>query len=244
MSRTEHPTDSPFPTTRWTLVRMADREGDESASAALESLCRDYWAPLHAFARHFGQSESDAADTVQDFLSGFVASGGFAKASRPKGRLRTYLLGSLRHFMTDQWRRSQALKRAVERGSVSLDALSGRLVIEDRTDHEAGIAVYDREWAKRVMDRTLSAMREAYAKRGKEPLFDRLLPMAEGRELAGGDREALCAELGFGSNTLSAEMLRFRNRLARGLRETIRDTVADEGEIEDELRYLAKVLAG
>jgi len=106
MSRTEHPTDSPFPTTRWTLVRMAERDDDESASAALESLCRDYWAPLHAFARHFGQSESDSADTVQDFRSGFVASGGFARASRPKGRLRTYLLGSLRHFMTDQWCRS------------------------------------------------------------------------------------------------------------------------------------------
>lgn len=222
---------------------MAGVDDWEQAKLALESLCREYWKPLHAFTRRLGQTEADASDTIQEFLSRFVESGGFTKANEPKGRLRTFLLSSLRNFITDQWRHSQIKKNLVQKGALPLDAWKGNESSEDANQTLAGTEAFDREWAKSIMDRTLDSLRKSYAERGKQALFDKLLPVVEGDNLSSKKREYLCTELGLSSNAMGVEIHRLRNRLAQTIRKIIGDTVNDESEIEEELRYLAKVLA-
>ncbi len=43
--------------------------------------------------------------------------------------------------------------------------------------------------------------------------------------------------------TLRSDVLRLRSRYRTILREEVRDTVADDGEVDEELRYLCRVLA-
>ena len=59
--------DSPFLTTRWTVVTRAGGESAD-AEAALAQLCRDYWYPLYAFARRRGLAAEDAQDATQGFF--------------------------------------------------------------------------------------------------------------------------------------------------------------------------------
>ena len=221
---------------------MAGADDWEQARLALESLCREYWKPLQAFTRRLGQTEADASDTIQEFLSRFVESGGFTKADEPKGRLRTFLLRSLRNHLTDQWRQTNIQKNSVQKGSLSLDAWSRTELSGDDNHSHEGTEAFDREWAKSIMDRTLEALRKSYAERGKQTVFEKLLPVVEGDSLPSESRDALCSELGMSSNALGVEVHRLRNRLAQTVRKIIGDTVDDESEIEEELRYLAKVL--
>ncbi|MCB1079497.1 MAG: sigma-70 family RNA polymerase sigma factor [Verrucomicrobiae bacterium] len=234
--------NSPFPTTRWTVVRLAGEQNGEQARSALESLCVQYWKPLHAFVKGLGLSQADADDTVQEFLSQFVASGGFAKAEEPKGRLRNYLLRAIRNQVTDQWRRDNAQKRPSKRNAIPLDGVTEEAMSTASEADNIGTEAFDRAWAREIMDRTLDRMRSDYAARGKASLFERLRIVIECQQIDSDTRIGLCDDLGLTSNALSVEIHRFRNRLATTIRETIADTLESEDEIEDELRYLASVL--
>jgi DNA-directed RNA polymerase specialized sigma24 family protein len=239
---TAPPENSRFPTTRWTIVRKAGEQDRDEARSALDSLCRQYWKPLHAFVRSLGLTEADAADQVQEFLSQFVASGGFTKAEEPKGRLRNYLLRAIRNQVTDQWRRDNAQKRPSQKDALPLDVLENGASILENGEDSRGTEAFDREWAKEVMDRTLEKLRFNYASRDKEPLFLQLRKLTESERIDPEIRAGLCTELGMSSNALGVEIHRFRNRLAIAVREVISDTVESGDDVEDELRYLASVL--
>jgi DNA-directed RNA polymerase specialized sigma24 family protein len=243
MSPTATPVEnSRFPTTRWTIIRQAGKKDHDDARSALDSLCRQYWRPLHAFVRSLGLSEADAADQVQEFLSQFVASGGFAKAEEPKGRLRNYLLRAIRNQITDQWRHDNAQKRPSKKDALPLEVLENEASLLEFCATTKGTEAFDREWAKEIMDRTLEKLRLSYTSRKKEPLFHIIRKLTEHDKNDPEIRAGLCAELGMSSNALGVEIHRFRNRLANAIRETILDTVESGEDIEDELRYLASVL--
>ncbi len=74
MTEPERPADAPFrprrfPTTRWSVVRAAAGTASPEARAALECLCRTYWAPVYAFVRQSGRSADDAQDLTQAFFA-------------------------------------------------------------------------------------------------------------------------------------------------------------------------------
>jgi len=99
-----------FPKTRWSVVLAARQSSPESA-AALESLCRAYWFPLYAYVRRCGQSPEDAQDLTQEFFCRLLEKNWLASADREKGKLRTFLIVALKHFMAKEWRRASARRR-------------------------------------------------------------------------------------------------------------------------------------
>ena len=64
-----------FPTTQWSRVLLAGSASDGEGRDALEQLCRDYWYPLHAFARRRGLDREEAGDLVQGFLADLLERG-------------------------------------------------------------------------------------------------------------------------------------------------------------------------
>ena len=100
-----------FLTTRWTLVSEAARTGDTRAQAALGELFGLYWKPLYRYARRQGQSPVNAEDLVQGFFAHLLEGGGLRLADRDRGRFRAFMLGALRHFMANEWRRQHRQKR-------------------------------------------------------------------------------------------------------------------------------------
>src|SRR5213595_610660 len=113
-----------FGTTHWSVVGACrdDREMATGAShAALTRLCRDYWPPLYSFVRRRGYSPADAQDLVQGFFAFLLESKAYAQTDRRKGKFRSFLLASLKHYLSDVWDRERALKRGGQHEFVLLD---------------------------------------------------------------------------------------------------------------------------
>jgi RNA polymerase sigma factor (sigma-70 family) len=230
--------DASFPTTRWSLVTKAQAGSSEEARLALESLCKDYWKPLFAFTRHLGHSDADASDTVQEFLSRFVHSGGFTRVDRATGRLRNFLLTSLRNHLTDEWRRKNARKNRIAKDAISLEEAIESKIPFLQPNAIPGEELFDREWAREIMDKTIERLSASYAKRNRSVLFEALIPLVASNPVPGEVLETLCKELGISSSKLTVSLSRLRERFGVTLRTVISETVEDESEIEEELRYL------
>src|SRR3954469_5279969 len=99
-----------FPTTHWSIVRVAAGYPTQEASAAMEALCRQYWFPLYGFIRRQGRSHHEAEDLTQEFIARLLDDGRIAQAEPERGRFRTFLLTMLRNFLTNEWYRSQTAR--------------------------------------------------------------------------------------------------------------------------------------
>src|SRR5512135_2905108 len=100
-----------FLTTHWSVVLAAKDKSSPESAAALEVLCRAYWYPLYAYVRRQGHSPADAQDLTQDFFARFLEKQYFKLADPARGRFRTFLLTALKHFLANEWKKSQRQKR-------------------------------------------------------------------------------------------------------------------------------------
>src|SRR4029077_10388509 len=87
-----------FATTNWSVVREAQGR-TPAAQAALEKLCRTYWWPLYGFVRRQDYTPEEAQDLTQGFFELLLERRDLDVVRREKGRLRSYLLVSLKNFM-------------------------------------------------------------------------------------------------------------------------------------------------
>jgi DNA-directed RNA polymerase specialized sigma24 family protein len=125
-----------FTTTHWSAVLAAQGESPE-AKAALEKLCRTYWWPLYGFVRRQGYKPEEAQDLTQGFFALLLERRDLDTARKEKGRLRSYLLTSLKHFLTNERQRAMAVKRGEGQRLIPLDELRER----ERGDFEAADAL-------------------------------------------------------------------------------------------------------
>jgi len=114
-----------FPTTHWSAVLAAADPTAPAASRALEELCRVYWQPAYAFCRWRGSNPEDARDLTQAFFADLLTKGSLERADPARGRFRSYLLGSLKHFLADEHDRAQARKRGGGIEFVPVDVVKG-----------------------------------------------------------------------------------------------------------------------
>jgi RNA polymerase sigma-70 factor (ECF subfamily) len=85
-----------FATTHWSVVLTAQGESP-AAREALEKLCRTYWRPLYAFVRQQGYKHEEAEDLTQGFFAVLLERKGLDTLRKERGRLRSFLLVSLKH---------------------------------------------------------------------------------------------------------------------------------------------------
>src|SRR5262249_44990883 len=110
-----------FATTNWSVVLAAGQNDSPKASAALEQLCRTYWYPLYAYVRRKDYNADDAEDLTQEFFARLLARNYLSVADRHKGKFRSFLLGSLEHFLAREWTKAHAQKRGEGKTVLSLD---------------------------------------------------------------------------------------------------------------------------
>src|SRR6266568_3647384 len=99
-----------FATTHWSVVLEAQGESP-AAQGALEKLCRTYWRPVYSYIRREGTALEEAEDLTQSFFALLLERRSFDAVRQKKGRLRSYLLTSLKHFLVSEHRRAVTLKR-------------------------------------------------------------------------------------------------------------------------------------
>ncbi|MGV3663899.1 MAG: RNA polymerase sigma factor [Prosthecobacter sp.] len=165
--------------TRWTLLQRVRSGTPEEARAALETLCRAYWQPLYSVARRKQFSEHDAQDVVQGFFESMLRRKTFATADESVGKLRQLLLTAFENFCTSQWRHAQRQKRGAGAEHVEFTEMVHAANAEHRYlayDGSLSIdALYNRAWAGTVIDRSLEALRQDYARRGWQQRYELLV---------------------------------------------------------------------
>jgi RNA polymerase sigma factor (sigma-70 family) len=230
-----------FTTTHWSVVLAAQGESAE-AKAALEKLCRTYWWPLYGFLRRQGYKPEQAQDLTQAFFARLLRRRDFETVRREKGRLRSYLLTSLKNFLSKAQRRETAIKRGEGRPLVSLDDLLARERADQEPAHKLSAdRIYERRWALTLLEQVLARLRAEYEAAGKLPLFDCLEKLLA-RESGQPSQAEVAAELQMTENAVKQAFYRLRHRYRQLLQEEIAHTVAVQDDVEDELRHFIAVL--
>lgn len=221
-----------FLTTRWSLVVSAAAEADES----LEALCRQYWQPVYAVARHAGNDVEAAKDLTQGFFAMLLEKETLKAADREKGRFRTFLVTALKRYMISEWRRDHAAKRGGFSETLPLDTeLAERIGSGDR--ELSPDALFDRRWALSLLD---AALRRLETEAGKDfAVLKDCLTAGRGDI----DYPSLAAQLGINEGAARVAVHRLRKRYRAVIREEVVRTVAEERDVDPEMRTLMEALA-
>ena len=241
-SRPATPAGDYFATTRWTLVASAGHKSSPQSEQALEELCRTYWYPLYAYIRHRGHSKEDAEDLVQAFFGRFLEKNYLVGLHADRGKFRSFLLASLKHFLANEWDKAQRQKRGGAIPHLSLDwqGADARYHLEP-VDPESPDRTYDRQWAMVVLEQVVTRLREECAAQGKAEFFER----ARGFLMLGEsaiDYAQASGTLGMEAGALRVAVHRLRRRYRELLREEIAQTLTDSAQVAEELRSLQAAL--
>ena len=231
-----------FVTTHWSAVLAAGTQDSTQTAEALAVLCRAYWRPLHAYAMRRGHNLQDAQDLTQEFFARFLAKNYVAQADREKGRFRSFLLASLKHFLANEWDRANTVKRGGDCTFIPWhefdEAQQARL-----ESHLPADQLYERQWALTLLDQVFTRLRDECVAAGKAELFDTLRVYLSGEKAAAAYAEAGTA-LGMSAGAVQVAVHRLRKRYGELLRAEIAHTVSSHGEIDEELRHLFAALRG
>ena len=245
MSSQASTNDAPrvFPNTRWSVVLAATQPPSPESAAALEALCRAYWYPLYAYVRRCGQSPPDAQDLTQEFFRRLLEKRWLDSVDRERGKLRMFLIGALKHFMSNEWRRASAQRRGGGLAHVPFDtSVAESRYAADQSATLAADETFDRQWALTLLDLTLKRLEEEFVTAGKALDFAALKNcLMAGRGAI--DYAAVAKQLGVNEGAARVAVHRLRKRFREIYREEISRTLADGADLAAELRQLAAALA-
>jgi RNA polymerase sigma factor (sigma-70 family) len=243
----------PFGATHWSVIVASGKtqSDPEIAREALAQLCQTYWPPLYNFVRSRGYSVHDAQDLTQGFFAHLIENKSHLRADREKGKFRSFLLASLKNFLSHAREREQTLKRGGGREFIPLE--EGRADAAEslfQTHNAAGTSafpedkLFERTWAETLVATTLDRLAATYKAEGKGDLFERFQTFLT----VGADPwpaySELATRLAVAESTIRSHVTRLRARYREMLRAEVRRTVNTEAEVDAELRELLRVLIG
>ncbi|HZN37141.1 MAG TPA: RNA polymerase subunit sigma-24 [Pirellulaceae bacterium] len=236
--------DPQFHTTHWSLIAAATGDGGEQAQAALEEVCRAYWYPVYAFIRRRGQPAEDAGDLTQAFFATLLEKEYLADADRERGRFRAFLLTAVARFVAKERDKAAAQKRGGGRQLFPIDLADGEARYRHEPAHDwTAERVFERRWALTLLDRTLARLRQEHATAGKQALFDALKVYLTG-EAGAPPLRHVAGQLQMTEGAVKVAVHRLREKYREALRAEVAQTVAAEGDVDDELGLLLAALQG
>ena len=230
---------SRFATTQWSLVLAAARSGAADAEA-LARLCSLYWYPVFAFVRRQGHSADEAQDLTQGFFTRLLEKRELGHADQDRGRFRSFLLTACRNFISNEEDRMRAIKRGGGAAAISID------IVEAEGRYESALVsletperLYERQWARTLMDVVLDSLRNEYVAAGNERLFHRLSALLTER---GGTHADAARDLDLTIPAVKMAVHRLRRRYREAIRQRVADTVDSPEEVDAEIRHLMKMV--
>jgi RNA polymerase sigma-70 factor (ECF subfamily) len=233
-----------FATTHWSVVLAARRQHTPQSDAALEKLCRTYWFPLYAYVRRRGHSPEEAEDSVQGFFARFLEKNYLAGLDAERGRFRAFLLAALKHYLANEWDKSQRQKRGGGAKHLSLDWESADTEFQlADVRHLSPEKNFDREWALALLAKVIRTMQAECEADGKAKHFEHLkIFLTAGRD----DRPytAAAQALGMDEAAVRTAVHRLRKRYRQLLRDEIANTLSDPAQVDEEMRALFGAFEG
>ena len=224
------------------MLAEATLSGDTHGRSALEQMCRDYHRPVFVVLRARGYAEQEAEDLTQDFFLRLFESKAWKRAERGKGRFRSFLLGTLTHMLQHVWAAAQRQKRGGGTQTESLEAAQEQGEMPAAEDEGNMEAVFDREWALRLIQAAFAKVEEEFEEAGRASEFAVLRRFLPGVDVPLRYDEA-AQLLGKSEGLVKSMIHRLRDDYRRALRALVARTVSAAHEVDEELAYLHQVLA-
>ena len=173
-----------------------------------------------------------------------LAASGRDGADRGRGRLRSFLLGTFKNFISTETRREHREKRGGTQPVFSLDqARAEEWFGVEPADSTPPETRFDRDWANATVAQALAAVEAECGQRGKAALFARLREFLSWDQAEPQIAEA-ARDLGMSVGAVRVAVHRLRLAFRRQLETQIAQTVATPEESRDELRHLVRILQG
>lgn len=235
--------DGYFATTHWTRVLEAGGRSPE-AKAALSDLCATYYAPVFAFIRRHAASEDAARDLTQEFFTRLLARETLGAVDPRRGRFRSYLLGAVKHFLSDAHDHAHRLKR---RPAQPMQPIDGG------TDTPSGVQIsnpdrlspereFDRKWAMTVLERSMARLAVEQEAAGKSEQFQVLKPWLTGDCEETSQAEA-ARRLNINENAVKVAIHRLRRRFRDEVKAELAQTLRHPSDVAGELACLLAALS-
>ena len=229
---------SDFLTTRWSLVLRAGNEAAPGSAEALEEICRLYWYPIYAYVRRMGNEPPDAQDLTQEFFARLLRLKSVNAVAPQKGKFRTFLLVSLKHFLSDARDAAHAIKRGSGIPLISLDEDEAETrFAHELTTNETPEVLFDRRWMLAVLEAAFKKLEAEHHLAGQLERFEQLRDFLQNPSDDGGYNSA-AQRLAMTPGAVAVAVHRLRQRYRDLVRFEIAETVASEEELADELRHL------
>jgi len=230
-----------FPTTRWSLLfGRKDAPKQQGVPEAFGQLYEIYWRPIFSFVCRQGYSSQEAEDLTQDFLLRMLA-GNLLRAANPKrGRFRSLVLKSLKNFLLDADIKRRRFKRGGRFQFIAWHDCDSDPLPE--TESYSAETVFDVRWAATIVEEALRRLREECEGHGHRQFFDVLSQYVDAEREDVSYRQ-LSVLLGVPETSVKGLLHEFRMRFRTLLREEVRKTLDTQSDLEDEIRYLCRVLA-
>ena len=233
------PGNAAFPATLWTIVLQARSEHPEQAADALHKLCVQYDRAIHAW---FQRSRPDwappakAQDWAQDFFVFIHEKNPFRHLEQRDSRFRAFLVTCLKNFLKDRISAELAAKRGGGAEHVSLDDATLSTTAENLA------ALLDRELAVSIHERVLKRLQELCTRKGHAVRYDALHPHILGLQ-PDTSYDDLAVLLDLKANHVKKVVFDLREFYYDFFRAEVSQIVPDAHALDDEMRYLATLLA-
>ena len=210
------------------------------SALALEELCRAYWFPLYVYVRRRGHSKEDAEDLTQAFFARLLEKNDFANVNSERGRFRAFLLASLKHFLANEWDKSQRQKRGGGNVHLSLDWQTADTKFQVAVTSEPGPEqAFDREWAVTLLAKVIGRLQQETETNGHGKQFTRLKSFLTTDQGESSYHEA-ANHLDMEETAVRVAVHRLRKRYRQLLRDEIFQTLSNPADLEEEMSALFK----
>ena len=232
-----------FAETAWSVVLAAGAETPARAREGMAQLCRSYWRPIYAYLRRIGYGKEEAEDMTQSFFQHLLENDTLRRASREKGRFRSFLLGALKVCLADEHARRRTFKRGGGAHFISTDELEEEELHHLRAFHDAAPDdILDARWASVILECALAKVRREFSLEGKAETFEALSPFLGG-EKPDISYEQAAETTGVSLAAIKTHIHRLRRQFAAAVRYEIMQTVSAPHEVDEELRHLRDLFA-
>jgi DNA-directed RNA polymerase specialized sigma24 family protein len=230
-----------FDTTQWSLVVAAGGDDSSSARRALAGLYELYWDRLRDCVRLWGHTADEAEDLTQAFFTRLLEHDELKAARRDRGRFRSFLLAALSHFVLNDARDRRRVKRGGDQPYLSIPVQTADGYPHEPIDTQTPERIFDRCWARAVIDRVMARLRAERVAAGDGVAFEHLKACLTLESPEGGYREWGQA-LGLSEGAVKSAVHDLRRRYRHLLRREVARTVATKAEVDAEIQYLIRAL--
>jgi DNA-directed RNA polymerase specialized sigma24 family protein len=198
---------------------------------------------LYAYIRRKGFSPEQAQDLTQEFFAVFLEKNYISRAAQDRGRFRSFLITSVENFLCNDYDRRVAQKRGGGRQMISIEGdRAEQWYLAEPVDDCDPARAFEQRWASTLLAIVLNRLRGEFMTNERTKLFEHLQPHLWG------DAESvpfpqLAERLKMSLSNVKITAHRARQRYRELLREEISHTVATPSEVDEEIRYLMRIVS-